>query len=155
MTIERGDAQRFGAPNEFKGRAVLPTPHAVVGAAEPPWPLEPPRAAPPEALPSVPKRAHARVAAPAPGAAPPPRPRATVRTGETVECEVLPEKTRKGGLRFRVVADGKTGVLHPKSPSPGELAHGARVRLIVRSAGQDYQLEWPGQAPAPGRDSSS
>jgi hypothetical protein len=134
---------------------VLPTPHAVLGLPEPPWPLEPPRAAPMEAPATAPRRAPGRVPARAPIAAPPARPRTTPRPGESVECEVLPEKTRKGGWRFRVLADGKTGVLHPKSASPGDLAPGARVRLIVRSAGQEYMLEWPGQPPAAARDSSS
>ena len=88
-------------------------------------------------------------------APPPRRPRAAVRVGETVECEVLAEKTRKGGLRFRVLADGKSGVLHPQSPSPGELAPGEKLRLTVQATGTEYMLRWAGQATASEGDSSS
>lgn len=155
LKIEGGDAKRFKSPNEYKERAVLPTPHAVQRdtAREPDWPPDPPVAAQPE--PESPKPAttpvHALPAPPTPARTPTPH---TVRSGETVLCEVLPVRTKKGAPRFLLLADGKQGVLHPTSPPPPDLVAGARVRLVVVATGREYMLRWMDQPPAPEGDSS-
>lgn len=74
--------------------------------------------------------------------APPTRPVAgrNPTVGESVEVEVV-GRTKKGGLRFRIVATGVEGVLHPRSNPVGELQEGARLVLKVASGGTNPQFE--------------
>jgi len=68
------------------------------------------------------------------------------RTGRHVECEVLPDRTKKGGLRFKVVngTEDAVGVLYPQSrPVPqGKDIPGQKLILNVRvSASKGMQFE--------------
>ncbi len=150
MRIERGDRARFGDPNEFKKRPVLPTPHAVVGAAEPAWSGTPPVLAAQEPSGSGKDRPRSPAPAAAKATAPPAQAAAAVRAGDSVDCQVLAEQTKKGGPRFRVLANGKRGVLHPKSAVPGDLKAGETIRLVVATTGTEYTLRWTG--PAAGKE---
>jgi len=66
--------------------------------------------------------------APARALAPPPKP------GETVECVLLPEKTKKGGWKARHEASGIEGPIENSAEVPPDATPGQRVRLLVKIA---------------------
>jgi CRISPR-associated protein Cmr6 len=90
------------------------------------------------------------------GAASPPAPtRATTpppRAGETVECVLLEERTRKGGWKARHEPSGIEGPVQNASEVPEEARPGDRIALEVRIAkGRDSGFAVPKKTEAPRR----
>lgn len=139
MVIENGDGNRYpvdrqGKVNEFRERPVLPTPHAVAGVVEPPWPDDAPTPASGDGMPAALRgtAADGRV-----GRTNAPRSAQTlsagVKAGDTVEVVLLEEKTKKGGWKARHEPSGLAGPVHNSGDVPATLKAGDRVRLVVAS----------------------
>lgn len=65
------------------------------------------------------------------------------KTSQTVQCVVLEEKTRKGGWKFQIKGSDQTGILHPQSPEPPDLAPGKELSLTIASTGTGiFQFRW-------------
>lgn len=131
----------------FRNRPVLPAPHGVAGASEPPWPADPPQPASAgagrdEARSARPDRTAGRQDArrstssrrqerSAPRPAQPPT---GVKVGDTVEVVLLEEKTKKGGWKARHQASGLEGPIQNSPHVPADRNPGDRVSVLVKIA---------------------
>lgn len=141
MVIQNGKVERFGDRNEYKKRAVLPTPHHVAGAQEPPWTPDPPVAVevPKEQRKKEPRKNPqdgARQTRPAEKYAPPPLP--PQRSGPK---PVQQGQSDREGILKR---DGDTWVAHFEGESqaalvlqaekiPGGTEPGAKAKFYIHT----------------------
>ncbi len=142
----------------FRQRPVLPTPHAVAGAPEPPWPCDPPR-------PAASGRASARRSRGADDRGGhdamrvrpvEPIPAPALRVGAHVEATLLEEKTRKGGWKARHEPSGLAGPIQNTAHVPAHHKPGDRVVLIVASVGiQGIAFRFPTETGADASRSTS
>ncbi len=68
------------------------------------------------------------------------------KSGERVECELLPEKTKKGGWTAKFVGHTLKGPIVNTADVPADEKAGHRVTLIVHSIsadGRQVQFRWP------------
>lgn len=68
------------------------------------------------------------------------------KAGERVECELLPEKTKKGGWMAKLVTHAIKGPIVNTGDVPPDKKPGDRVTLIVHSVsadGRQVQFRWP------------
>ncbi len=134
----------------FRNRPVLPTPHGVAGASEPPWPANPPKPAHGGGVDGGqrrgrPDRNRGRQDGTAAAGSrrqersttrPAQVSSAGVKVGDMVEVVLLEEKTKKGGWKARHEASGLEGPIQNSTRVPGDKKPGDPVTVLVKIAKQ-------------------
>ena len=155
MTVEREDVNRFGDKNEYKRRAVLPSPHHVAGVQEPPWVQDPPVAA------EVPKEQRKKSAREE-GRRPPEQYREAVQAPK-----YMPPQQRSGPRPVQQGQSDREGILEPidgvwqarfegeaqaavvinPDKIPGDTSPGARAKFLIQTKkGQVFKVRFDGLA---------
>ena len=127
MQIEGGDATRFppdkqGKVNEFRERPVLPSPHKVVGKAEPSWKGATPQPGKPPETSTNAQKVPAPVAPVKPGVKP-------VDKGQTRRGVLHRSKERGWYAQFE--GDDRQAVITNPSKIPADLTEGAEAEFYI------------------------
>lgn len=76
------------------------------------------------------------------------------RSGDEVACVLLPQKTRKGGWRARLLSRDLAGPITNTAAVPAAAQPGQAVTLVIEALGEDgarIQFRWPAASPELGR----